>query len=221
MSVGFVPGLVAAAASFESSIAFWDIASQESSPSGAAHFFNGGQGPDYSENTWELVTINGMRLPGKCSAKGLPTLKIDHKKKGGADSITFTATGYLPGPIDVSTVIWTASQWEIFRKLAPKIWRTPTKAKAFELAMPIFHPGLALWKQNQVIVQGVSTPEPGPFPQSMVIHIRCLEYIPPDKVDRTQKAKSTPKNPPNSPKFPGSPLNEPHRPSDSPPGPKG
>ncbi len=203
------------------SIGFWDVSDLSNAQiQGQAQAFIGGNGPDHSSNPWDTVFIGGAQLPGVCKVSGLPTLKIDQKKKGGSDAITFTATGYLPGPIEVECMIWTTSQWSIMQDIASKIWRKPNKkAKAAELAQQISHPGLALWGVNQVIVQGVSTPTPGPLPQSMVIKIKCLEYVPPNAKDQTKTAKSGPSFPENSPKFPASNFAE--KPSAKPPGPEG
>jgi hypothetical protein len=207
------------------SIGFWDISdlsqSQLAFSSPQAKVFIGGEGPDYSSNPWDTVFIGGAQLPGVCKLPAFqPTLKIDKPKKGGADSITFTATGYLPGPIEVECMIWTAKQWTIIQGIASSIWRKPNKkAKAAELALQISHPALALWGINQIIVQGVGGPSPGPIPQSMIIKIKCLEYVPPNAKDQTKRAKSAPQFPQNSPKLPASNFAE--APSHTPPGPEG
>jgi hypothetical protein len=200
-------------------ITWWDGVSDAAASAGnPAQLFGGGEGPLYAENPWELVTLNGQKLPGLCTVEGLPTLKIDQKKKGGADSVTFTATGYLPGPINVECMIWTLAQWQLFQTVAGLIWRKPNKkAKASDLAITIEHPGLTLWGISQVIVSGVSTPEDGPIKQSKIIRIRCLEYVPPGRGDKTKTAKST-----SFARDPGIPtLNKPTKPSDTPPGPHG
>lgn len=205
-------------------IVFWDQPDITDIPDPPAVTFFGGQGPDFPDNPWDTVFIDGQQLPGLCRVEGLPTLKIDQKKKGGADAITFTATGYLPGPISVEITIWTASQWEIFVRLAKDgtLWRKPRKkAKAKELAKTISHPALALWGITQIIVQGVSTPEHGPIKFSKVVKLRCLEYVPPDKDDHTKTAKAQPNFPANSPKFPAGALNAAARPSDAVAGPRG
>jgi hypothetical protein len=200
-------------------IVWWNgVSDPAAADASAGTLFAGGEGPDYAENPWQTVTINGQKLPGLCKAEGLPTLKIDQKKKGGADSITFTATGYLPGPINIECMIWTLSQWQIFQKIAAGIWRKPNrKSKAADLAVTIEHPGLTLWGISQVIVSGVSTPEEGPYPQSKTIKIRCLEYVPPSRGDKTKTAKSVTFD--RSTRIPN--LNSPARPSDTPPGPHG
>lgn len=157
-----------------------------------ATLFDGGEGPVYSENPWDVVVIAGHALPGVNTIEGLPTLKIDQKKKGGGDSITLTATGYLPGPIVVSCEIWTKAQWEVFQTVAAVIWRKPNKkSKLKDLAIPIAHPDLALWGISQVVVQGVSLSSKGKVPQARVYKLRLLEYVGNEKTNKTKTAKPT------------------------------
>lgn len=203
-------------------IVWWDGVSEAAANAiGPSQLFAGGEGPDYPDNPWDTVTLNGERLPGLCSVEGLPTLKIDQKKKGGSDSVSLTQTGYLPGPINITCVIWTLSHWTILQRLASSIWRKPNrKSKLSELAISIEHPALSLWGLAQVVVQGVSTLEIGPVVGTKVLKIRCLEYVPPARGDKTKTAKSTSfERSQRIPKLPS--ANEARKPSDTPPGPHG
>jgi len=203
-------------------IVFWDGIDPDIAEVGSTDVFNGGEGPDYAPNPWDLVWLGGRALPGLCTIEGLPTLKIDQKKKGGADSITFTATGYLPGPLNLTCMIWTTSQWSIFQDIAAHVWRKPNKkSKAGDLAISISHPDLTLWGISQVIVQGVSTGARGPVPQSKIYKFRLLEYVGNDKADKTKTAKPQKANASVDKRIPEPTANAPVRPSSTPVGPTG
>lgn len=203
-------------------IVYWDGISADAVAASGGAAFDGGEGPDYSPNPWEVVVLAGRALPGICTIKGLPTLKIDQKKKGGSDSITFTATGYLPGPLELSCEIWTKAQWAIFQDVAALVWRKPNKkSKPSDLALPIAHPSLALWGISQVIVQGVSTGKPGQVRQSRIFDFRLLEYVGPAKGDKTKTAKPAKPIAKIDPRIPDPIANEAKKPSDTPPGPGG
>jgi hypothetical protein len=157
-------------------IDFWDP--QTAVDNDGAPMLNG-SGPLYSSNPWDIVFIGGDGIPGICKVHGLPTLAFDKKKSGGVDGAVMTVNGYIPGPIEVEVVLWTQEQWDTFQVLAPKIWRKPAKkTKAKDVALTIAHPAFDLWGINAVIIVGVSVPENGPIPQSKLIKIKMVEYVP-------------------------------------------
>jgi hypothetical protein len=168
-------------------IDFWDP--QTAVDNDGAPMLNG-VGPLFSANPWDVVFINGQPLPGLCKVHGLPTLSFDKKKHAGADGAIITVNGYLPGPIEIEVKLWTQEQWEFFQAMAPAIWNKPAKkTSAAKLAVPIGHPGLDLWGINAVVVIGVSVPEDGPIPQSKLVKIKCVEYVPlAGKTSKTVKA---------------------------------
>ena len=57
-------------------------------------------------------------------------------------------------------------------------------------AVTIDHPAFALWGINAVVIVGVSVPENGPIPQSKLIKIKCVEYVPTTNTSRTKTAKA-------------------------------
>jgi hypothetical protein len=169
-------------------IDFWDP--QTAVDNDGAPMLNG-SGPLYSANPWDIVFIGGNPIPGRCKVHGLPTLAFDKKKKGGVDGATITVNGYIPGPIEIEVVIWTQDQWDTFQALAGAIWRKPNKkTKAADLAVTVDHPAFQLWGINAVVVVGVSVPEDGPIPQSKLIKIKCVEYVPTTNTSRTKTAKA-------------------------------
>jgi hypothetical protein len=152
--------------------------------------FGYGDGPVIAENPWDTVIINGNSLPGLCKIKGLPTLAFDKKKGNGVDGATITVHGYLPGPIDIEVLMWTSPQFDKFLTLVSQIWRKPNKkSKLDDLWVRISHPGLDVWGINQVVILGVSVPEDGPVPQSKIIKIKAIEYVPIVKGTQVKTAK--------------------------------
>lgn len=176
-------------------------------------------GPTFiKDSPWDIVLFNGLPLPGICSVKCQPTIKIDVKKSPGRDGATLTPQGYLPGPIEISTVLWTPPQWAEYEALLSMIWprhkgptaqavalaqsRNKTKnptttqladAQLYVDALVVTHPTFQAYKIYSVVVTGVSAPEPGPVVQSKIVRIRCIEYQEPGRVAPTkvrQKSKA-------------------------------
>jgi len=146
------------------SIPFWDTVA-DTLPSGASASFLGTakaltgvtigtdagghpitispEGAVFAPNPWDQVSLAGHLLPGVCSAKGLPTLAVDKKKAGGVDGATITVQGYLPGPIEIESLIWTPGQWAEWQTIIAAIWRKPAKkSKVSDLAISVYTPGL-------------------------------------------------------------------------------
>jgi hypothetical protein len=168
-----------------SPIDFWD-------PNGGAVDRAGnpilyGEGPTFSDNPWDLIFLNGDPCPGICSVKAEPTIHFDKKKPGGVDGLTITTQGYIPGPVQVQIMLWTAEQWEFFQAIANKIWIKPKRGGQVK-AIDISHPATDLWQIKSIVVEGVSVPEDGPVPQSKIVRIKAVEFLPPEKT-RTATVK--------------------------------
>lgn len=136
------------------------------------------EGPLYATSEWDQVWLNWQQLPGVCSAKGLPTLAIDKKKAGGVDGAAITVQGYLPGPIEIESLIWTPAQWDKWQEIIGFIWRTPAKkSKISDLAIQISSPGLDWLGIKLAVILGVTPPEPGPIRGTRVIKVKSIEYV--------------------------------------------
>jgi hypothetical protein len=179
--------------------------------------FNG-DGPLYSENAWDRVTLNGNEIPGICAVKCESKLQIDQQKGPKHDGALLVVQGVLPSPIDISVTIWTEQQWGTFVELIPLIWRKPNKsgdinsiAKTLRLsqaaaaqallAVDIIHPACQMFGINYVIVSGMSQPEDGPVPQSKVIRIKCVQYLPPSRKTIPSKPHARPIDVPVDPRI--------------------
>jgi hypothetical protein len=195
MSVGFVPSILAVGqAAAAGRIPFWDDVSAFFGQDGSVHA--SAEGPLYSPDPWEQVWLNWKRLPGICKATGLPMLGIDKKHSNGQNGLVLNVNGYLPGPIEIESFIWTPEQWAAWQDVIPWIWSGPTsgKSKGSDLAVMISAPALDLLGIKQAVVMGMTPPERGPIPQSMVIKIKALEYVAP--APNLHKVKPAPKNVP-------------------------
>jgi hypothetical protein len=165
------------------------------------------EGDTFAFDPWDTVFLGGVQLPGICTVKGLPTLAFDKKKAGGVDGATITVNGYLPGPIDIEVLLWTAAQFAEMERIAPKLWRKPNKkTNAKDLAVPIAHPAFALWGITAVVVLGVSVPERGPVEGSKLIKIKCVEFVAQEIKAKTKTAKAA-SNVPIAPQLAGQPSN--------------
>ncbi len=169
----------------------------------------GFDGPVYAKNPHETIFIGGLQLPGICKVTALPSQQVDRQKVSGGDGATIIVRGYLPGPVDVECEMWLPSQWEVFQNVQAQIWTKPGKLAGVEKAkgkaavqaaaiaereaLDIAHPALQALSISRVVVVGISLPTPGQIPQSRVVHIKCLEFVPTPKTKATAKIKGSAK----------------------------
>lgn len=189
---------------------------------GAAFWGRGTQGyegPLYSSNPHDIVILGGLKLPGICEVKALPTQEYGREKAPGREGASIILQGYLPGPIDISVLMWTPRQWEVFQDVMDLVWQPSGKisagfskrgqqfyssidktsadasqikrgaALAEQRAISIAHPALQEAHITKVVVTGRSLPERGPFPQSRIVNIKCLEFVQSPKSAKTKVVK--------------------------------
>jgi len=179
----------------------------------------GYEGPLYAPNPHDLVVLGGRKLPGKCSVEALPTLEYGREKAPGRDGAAIILQGYLPGPIDIEVLMWTEEQWVVFQEVMDLVWTRPGKissgfsergvqffssidktgaersqiakgaALAEQRAVTIGHPALQEAKISLVVITGRSLPKPGPAPQSRIVNIKCLEFVPSPKTGKPKLVK--------------------------------
>jgi hypothetical protein len=149
------------------------------------------EGPLFPEDPWDVCILGGEFLPGVATVRGSPMLSFDKKKAGGVDGATITVNGYLPGPVEIDLMMWTAAQWAHFQVIAPSLWRRPNKkTKTSDLAISISHPAFDVWGITQVVILGVSPPEKGPLDGTRVVKFKCVEYVQQKAVSHTKSAKA-------------------------------
>lgn len=195
MSVGFVPAILATGqVAQQKLIPFWDDYSSFVDANGITT--GSAEGPLYAPNPWDQVWLNWQQLPGVCKATGLPMLGIDKKHSNGVNGLTLTVNGYLPGPLEIESLIWTPQQWAQWQEIIPFIWQKPNsgKTKGADLAVMISTPALDFLGIKLAVVLGMTPPERGPIPQSMVIKMKSLEFVLP--VPNLHTIKPAPKNVP-------------------------
>jgi len=181
----------------------------------------GYEGAAYADSDWNVVTIGGQKLPGLGKVRCSPTYATDIQKPNGSDAAAVILRGYVPGPIEIEVLIWTPEHWDLLQAVMTKLWRKPNKSSPLDLpgggknasavksaketaalklgvqalqqaAVSIEHPGLGLYGISQVVVTGVSLPEEGPAPQSKIVRIKCVEYVPATtRKSQTRKTKGT------------------------------
>lgn len=167
----------------------------------------GFEGDLYSANPEELVSIGKLKLPGISKFKAAPKVLIDLQKVNGKDGAVPVLRGYMPGPIEIETLIWTPSQWTVMQSVISAVWTKPGKiatnkiskgkaatlgaAAAQRAALDIDHPYATLFGIKSVVIEGISPPEEGPSPQTRLIRFHCIEYAPPSNKDATAVVKGS------------------------------
>jgi hypothetical protein len=138
-------------------------------------------------SAWDTVKFAGIRLPGVCEVKGVAALQVDNKKPKQADGSTISITGYMPGPFEVTCMVWTDTQWDVLQKAIDVLWETPTKkSKLASVAVDVSHPGLQTLRIKSCAIVSVSLPEPGREVGTKLVRFKCIENTPPKK----KKAKT-------------------------------
>lgn len=158
----------------------------------------GYEGDLYSNNPETLIILAGHKLPGVSRVRPAPEHQVDLQKTNGGDGASLVIRGYMPGPIEIETLIWTPPQWDAMQAVIAAVWRKPGKlaitdqktndklskeqTKAAQTAaVDVEHPYLALLGITKLIVKGIGTPEPGPAEQSRIVRFKCIEYVPTPK----------------------------------------
>jgi len=176
----------------QAAIDFWDPppdgAPKGGQNAGAVVLY--GEGPAFSDNPWDVIFFNSQPVPGICKVKSKQKYLFDKKKPGGSNGLTVTGQGYLPGPVTIEVMLWTQEQWEFFQAIADSIWVKPVRGGTIR-PIDVSHPGLDLWRIKAIVIEGVSVPEEGPVPQSKIINIEAVQFLPPSTKTRTATPKSS------------------------------
>jgi hypothetical protein len=178
---------------------FWDDGKYVS----GTNIMYGIEGPDYSENPFDCISLGGNRLPGIWSATAKPSVQIDIQKPQNYDGAALIIRGYNPAKnITLTGRIWTPSQWEIYQKIAPTFWAKPNKISAQTVvlgkggkvgvqqedkgqivgqqkALSIVCPALnaAPISIHTIVIQAPSSPEPDGVAGVMKIALIAIEYV--------------------------------------------
>lgn len=162
-------------------IPFWD--NDQTVTLGNGEQVPGYNGAIYADNPWDVVTIGGAMLPGRCEVRASPRKKRDKKSPAGKDGATSTVHGQDTVEVDISVLIWMPQQWTRLYQILQVIWQPAQKGPA--KAYAIYHPALEALNIRSVQVLGVGTPVKGEVHGSKVFQIKCEQYEPPGKVVAT------------------------------------
>lgn len=171
-------------------VPFWD------------RYDEGNEGPDYSEEPWDLLVLQGMKVPGISKVRCVPKMKLDVQKPNGLDGSQVIARGHLPADVQITITIWTRAQWEIMQGILDAIWRKPgkdsrrsrTDASATvskEGAISASHPALALYGVSSIILEQPESPEEGANGER-VIKMKALQFTPKTARKATRKIEAAP-----------------------------
>ena len=173
------------------------------------------EGPTLLSDPWDVVLLDGEKLPGKGTVKCEPKVGFEVKSPPGFDGAVVTLKGYLPGPVLIELSMWTAAQWDEFQRQLPRIWRkpnaptranrdvaraaniTPAEARNLQLSQKLSHPAISPYGVTDVIVVGISLPEEAGVTGVRVVRIRCQEFLIP-----TRKAPTKVRPGPGAPLAP-------------------
>lgn len=92
-----------------------------------------GDGETYSSNSWDIVWLGGIPLPGTCEVKpgSITTLAIDQGKAPGRNGARLTIKGYDPKDFIVSCEVRPGAQWDALQDAIQQLWIAPREKKAF------------------------------------------------------------------------------------------
>ncbi len=147
-------------------------------------------------NPWDVVYLDGKRVPGLCELTGPdPSLRIDTKKPPGFDGADLTPLGIQPTVLDLKIKFWTGGQWELVQDFIERVWRKPLKdfrgSPAARKTQPIYtidHPMLVPYGITQVVITACGLPKDADgTKQIKTITLRLHEYVQPN---RNKKAPS-------------------------------
>ncbi len=148
-----------------------------------------GEGETYAANTWDLVKLGDMILPGLCTVKCQPTREVDKKKRHGSDGAKITVYGYLPGDVIITVMIWTPNQWKEWQKITSVLW--PRAGKPAANPFDIRHPETDLWGIKSVTLVSPSSSTKGSVEGSRMWTLKCIEQSEPVKKSTTKTLKGS------------------------------
>jgi hypothetical protein len=141
-----------------------------------------------NENPWDILFLNGTRVPGKSAVKVNPKHVIDCKKSTSQDGGPTIARGHEAARVEITITIWTPEQWKDLQVLMESLWRKPgqpLRVKGEAKAIDISHPKCRKWGVTGILIESPSGPDDGPEKGSMVVSLKCIQYIAPPKQKKT------------------------------------
>jgi hypothetical protein len=156
-------------------------------------------------NPWDILELNNVRVPGICTVKVIPKVRIEVLKASGRDGGPVIERGHEAARVDIQIKIWTPAQWNLLVEQLGGLWRSPgqqfrtrptkdSKGKVItpaEGAIRIHHPACSFARVYAVLFESIESPEPAPEKGAMVIKIKAVQYIPRSDQEATRQVKGT------------------------------
>ena len=189
---GYGPASTVAAAALEP---FWGddpIATPDDAPYATDGAFRvcGIVGDLYGATPWEVVALNGNKLPGLWSATATPAIQLDVQKPNGFDGAALVNRGYVNAGITLTGRIWTPAQWALFQRLLPTFWAPPNKPLVNDQRrqkgqivgaqknVRVYYPGLAAMNIYDLVIKQISPPEETGTWGERQIKMMAVQYVP-------------------------------------------
>lgn len=160
-------------------------------PDSVGDGYDGHEGPDYSTALYDVLVLNGRRVPGISRVKVVPKMRIDVPKTVNHDGGPTIERGHEAARVDITIRYWTPSQWVKLQEVLRAIWRPPGKPvpDGNKKAVLISHPACAPpWNISAILLESVESPEPS-SEGGWVIKIKAVQYIAPKKRPVAKKAE--------------------------------
>jgi hypothetical protein len=142
------------------------------------------------DSPWDRVRLNGNYLPGLWEATATPAIQLDVQKPNGFDGAALVSRGYVPAGITLTGRIWTSEQWTEFQRILPTFWGIPNHYATNDVkrdsgqvigeqrSVQVFHPGLAAFHIDTLVIRQITPPEPTGEKGVRQIKIIAVEYVP-------------------------------------------
>jgi hypothetical protein len=122
------------------------------------------EGPLFADDPWSSFWLGTRQLPGECSISQSQVARLEvNKKKGkGIDGARITVSGYDPREFSVVCQIATPAQLAELEDIYDVYWVVPGKVRNLtQIAVSVYHPGLAMLKIYAAVLVGISIPVDG------------------------------------------------------------
>jgi hypothetical protein len=138
-------------------------------------------------------------VPGIADVKATVAQKLNIQKSKGRDGSTIIDEGRDAAKVTITVTLWTPEQWSEFQEILSRYWRNfgklPTSpeerqsgtTRTNENAVSVSHWCLQMLKIFTVVIQEISSPEPGPVAGAMKVTIKAVEYAPTSAKVTTRK----------------------------------
>ena len=126
--------------------------------------FSFNEGPLFATDPWDTFWLGVRQMPGECKLDQgtVAAVEVNKKKGKGLDGARITITGYDPQKFSLQVQIATSQQWSELQDIIDVYWTIPGKTRNIaQIAISVYHPGLAFLKIYSAVLIGISLPVDG------------------------------------------------------------